>query len=252
MLDKLFITITIFLIVYAWINFYVRSLWTTFVLSLVLTFAIVYVLYFIINKKANKKEASFKETTKINKNFLYFRLTPKTERLKLLKQILEKNYKTELKNNMLTYLKDEKLHLVILATQFEILTQNDLLNLVDEFVNINVDVIDIFCAGHQNITTNIFKNKAINLIDKQALYEMCKVAEIFPNEENINTSITKFRFIDLIKGMFARNKSRSYFICGLILIFSSIILPYHIYYIIFGSALLLFSIICKVLPYFCK
>ena len=52
--DKLMVSCAIFLILYAWINFYIRNLWTTFILSLILSTAIVYVIYYIINKKHEK------------------------------------------------------------------------------------------------------------------------------------------------------------------------------------------------------
>ena len=70
--DKLFITVAIFLIAYAWINFYIRSLWITFVLSLIITFASVFVLYYFLNKKSSKVALSNKEKAEINKTFYIF------------------------------------------------------------------------------------------------------------------------------------------------------------------------------------
>ena len=90
---------------------------------------------------------------------------------------------------------------------------------------------------------------SILLITKEKLFiDYFSKYQIYPDESKINTSITKLKFKDILNGLFIPEKAKSYFFCGLILIFSSIILPYHLYYIIFGSLLLIFSIICKILP----
>ncbi|MBR1988166.1 MAG: hypothetical protein IKA36_03895, partial [Clostridia bacterium] len=118
----------------------------------------------------------------------------------------------------------------------------------------SVDEIDIICESFSpNINTKILKNKTINLIDKTKLYNDYFLKScLFPNSENIDSKITKLSFLDIIKNMFAPHRAKSYFFCGLILIFSAIILPYFLYYLIVGSLLLCFSIVCKLLPKFNK
>lgn len=248
--DKLFISISIFLIIYAWINFYVRNLWTTFFLSLIFSAACVFVLYYFLNKKQEKVELGKKNTDEMNKSFLVFRLTPRKQKMELLYNLLSKEFNTKLGNGILTYIKDEKKHLVIVATHIERISENDLINLVDEFLDIDVDVIDIICNDvNPNINSKIFVDKKIIFITKQKLYlDYFSKYQIFPDNSKIDTSITKLRFKDILNNMFIPQKAKSYFFCGLILIFSSIILPYHIYYIVFGSLLLIFSILCKILP----
>ncbi len=248
--DKLFISISIFLIIYAWINFYVRNLWTTFFLSLIFSAACVFVLYYFLNKKQEKVELGKKNTDEMNKSFLVFRLTPRKQKMELLYNLLSKEFNTKLGNGILTYIKDEKKHLVIVATHIERISENDLINLVDEFLDIDVDVIDIICNDvNPNINSKIFVDKKITFITKQKLYlDYFSKYQIFPDNSKIDTSITKLRFKDILNNMFIPQKAKSYFFCGLILIFSSIILPYHIYYIVFGSLLLIFSILCKILP----
>lgn len=248
--DKLFISISIFLIIYAWINFYVRNLWTTFFLSLIFSAACVFVLYYFLNKKQEKVELGKKNTDEMNKSFLSFRLTPRKQKMELLYNLLSKEFNTKLDNGILTYIKDEKKHLVIVATHIERISENDLINLIDEFLDIDVDVIDIICNDvNPNINSKIFVDKKIIFITKQKLYlDYFSKYQIFPDNSKIDTSITKLRFKDILNNMFIPQKAKSYFFCGLILIFSSIILPYHIYYIVFGSLLLIFSILCKILP----
>lgn len=248
--DKIFVSVSIFLIIYAWLNFYIRNLFSTFILSLIFSSAIIFVLYYFLNKKQERVKLSKKSTDEMNKSFLSFRLTPKKEKLDLLYQIFSREYETKLDNGILSYVKDEKKHIVLIATHIDRINENELINLVDEFVNLDFDVIDIICQDvSQNINSNIFIDKKIVFLTKEKLYtDYFSKYSIFPDDSKIDTSITKLKFRDILKNFFLPEKARSYFFCGLILIFSSIILPYHIYYILFGSTLLIFAIVCKLLP----
>lgn len=248
--DKIFVSVSIFLIIYAWLNFYIRNLFSTFILSLIFSSAIIFVLYYFLNKKQERVKLNKKSTDEMNKSFLSFRLTPKKEKLDLLYQIFSREYETKLDNGILSYVKDDKNHIVLIATHIDRINENELINLVDEFVNLDFDVIDIICQDvSQNINSNIFIDKKIVFLTKEKLYtDYFSKYSIFPDDSKIDTSITKLKFRDILKNFFLPEKARSYFFCGLILIFSSIILPYHIYYILFGSTLLIFAIVCKLLP----
>lgn len=248
--DKIFVSVSIFLIIYAWLNFYIRNLFSTFILSLIFSSAIIFVLYYFLNKKQERVKLNKKSTDEMNKSFLSFRLTPKKEKLDLLYQIFSREYETKLDNGILSYVKDDKKHIVLIATHIDRINENELINLVDEFVNLDFDVIDIICQDvSQNINSNIFIDKKIVFLTKEKLYtDYFSKYLIFPDDSKIDTSITKLKFRDILKNFFLPEKARSYFFCGLILIFSSIILPYHIYYILFGSTLLIFAIVCKLLP----
>lgn len=246
LIDKLFITTAIFLFIFAWINFYTRNLWLTFVLSLIFSFACVFLLFYFINKKQVKTNKSKSEIENINKFFLGFRLMTTTEQQNLFLNILkDKNIKLE--NNFLIYNENNKKIAIFFATEFETITENIFFNIVSKFRNVNIDEIKIVCLSFQPINTNILKGKTFTFVNKENLFKnYFESYNNFPNIEDINSSKLKFNFIDILNNFFTPHKAKSYFVCGLILIFSSIILPYHFYYIIFGSMFLLFAIICKI------
>ncbi len=247
LIDKLFISITIFLIVFAWINFYIRSLWTSFIFSLIFSGAIVYLLYHFINKRQLKTNKKKENIAKINDNFLYFFLTPNEEKLKLLHSILSIDCGSNLKHNMLTYTKDNRKHLLIISKYFNKLSNFNILELIQEYRDLDCDVIDIICSEFEsNTNTHIFKNKEINLIDKTKLYnDFFEKYNTFPSSENIDNNVNKLTLKSILKNFFLPQKAKSYFFCGLLLIFTSLIIPYNAYYIIVGSMLLTFSLICK-------
>ena len=231
--DKLFISISVFLIAYAWINFYISNLWTTFILSLIFSFACLFVLFYFMDKKQDKLSLNQKkiDNIKINKDFTDDEIIASDDDL--------------------IYEKEGKRHLVIIATQYEKLSENDLLNIAEQYAEYNVDAYDIICNDTAlNINKN-FSKRSITFINKQKLYtDYFEKYSIFPDCSMLNSPISKVQFKDIVKNMFLPHKAKSYFFCGLILIFSSIILPYHIYYVIFGSLLLAFSVACKVIPRF--
>ena len=249
LIDKLFISICIFLVIYAWINFFIRNLYLTFLLSLIFTFACVFLLYFFINKKQTKKVASKNYLRDIEEKFLAFRLLSKENKILFISKILSLAYKTEIKNNLLCYYKNDKKHLVIIATNFEKLNEYEFINLLEEIPN-KVDCIDIICNNYTpSINVNILKDIKTNFITKKNLYEDYFLKnQIFPDTSKINKETHKVKLKDLMINFFAPHKAKSFFFCGLILIFSAIILPYHYYYLIFGTLFLISSIICKIKP----
>ena len=249
--DKLFITVCVFLIMFAWINFYIRSLWITLCLSVIFSISLVYVLFFILNKKNEKKLCKSHQIDSVNSSFFNFRMLNRQEKLNFLKDLYANNYDIELKNGKLEYLKDGKKHLLILASPISRLDNENFLDLIEQHHNCKADCIDIIC-GDSLVDTNknILKNKQIFIVDKFKLFSMCEQNNLFPKNENLNVSASKVNFKQILQSFFVPSKSKPYFMCGLILIFSSIILPFHVYYLIFGSILLLFSLACKMLQYF--
>ncbi len=251
LIDKIFVSIAVFLLAYAWINFYLRDLILTFFISLIVSFCTVFLLYYFIGKKESKKNATKKESENFSKTILAFRVLSKEDKKKILIQIIEKNAWKIIDSENLIFLKDGKNCQFIIATHLKI-NNESLINLIDEFRTDKVDKMFVICDDYaQNIKTNILKNLEIVLIDsKKFYYEFLLKNDINVDTGNLDFSVTKFKFKDFLYAMFLPNKARSYFLCGLVLIFSSIILPYHTYYLIFGSIFLMFAIICKLIPKF--
>lgn len=251
-IDRLFVSCAIFLIIYAWINFYIRNLWTTFILSIIFSSAIVFIIYYIINKKQEKKQRKKENTKEINLNFFAFQLSTIEKKLHLLKTILSLKYDCSLKSGGILYTAENKRHFMLLALDENEINNNNISIILSKINTKDIDEIDIVCENFStSLKTNIFINIQINLIDKTKLYfDYFEKSNIYPDTKNIDNSIVKVSFVDLIKNLFVPQKSKSYFLCGLVLIFSSIILPYFIYYLIIGTILLIFSVLCKIVPLF--
>lgn len=249
LIDKIFITISVFLIIFAWINLYLRDIKTTFVFSLIFTFAIVFILFYFFNKKRSQTNCLKQKTKNIDESYLAFKLLSKQNQLKLINSILLKHYSSEIKSNLIEYNFENKKYIVLIKNNTTI-SQNDIFSILNE-LDQDFDTLKIFCEDYNNnIKTNFLRNKNIELINKFELYEnYFKESNIFPNTENVNFENLKPNYKTILLNFISPNKSKSYFICGLLMIFSSLILPMKIYYFTFGTIFMILSIICRIRKY---
>ncbi|MBQ9795450.1 MAG: hypothetical protein IJW36_00615 [Clostridia bacterium] len=186
----------------------------------------------------------------MEKNFLAFRLLNRTEQLTLVNNVIKKDFKSRILNNSIIYKKNNKTHLILIATHIEKVNEFEFVNLLQGIKN--VDEIEIICNDFNPIlNSRILNGININFITKNKLYdEFFFKHSIYPDTKILNTKTERKKMKEILKNFFIPVRAKSYFLCGLILIFSSIILPYHTYYLIFGSTLLILSIICKLQPIF--
>lgn len=241
--DKLFITVCLFLLFFAWINFYVKNLFATFFLSLVVTAASCFVIFYFYHKKQTKINNTKLKKEDVEKTFLAFCLTTKNEQFDSLKQAFGVEKMVE---NF--YISQNNLYFVFNGN--EMLGENDFFNIVSAARQLDFETLTIICKQSGKLNLNILLGKKINIINKENLVELFKEKNVKLNTLNINLEAEKFCWKDFAINMFNEKKAKSYFLCALVLLFSSVILPYNFYYIIFGSMLMLFAIICKILPKF--
>ena len=88
LLDKIFITSSIFLIIFAWINFYLRDLKISFILSLIFTFAVLFVFFYYLCKKNEKKHLTKLKIENVEKSYFAFKILSKFHQVELLNSML--------------------------------------------------------------------------------------------------------------------------------------------------------------------
>lgn len=241
--DKLFITICLFLVFFAWANFYIKNLFATFFLSLILTAGTCFAIFYFYKHKQTKSLISKQKIEDRNKTFLAFCLSNKNEQFEILKQTfgVEKTVED-------FYVCNKDFYFVF--NQNETLCENDFLNIIANARQHDFENLNIICNKASKLNLNILKGKIISIICKEKLVELFNEKHTNINVNNLNLEPEKFCWKDFAINFFNEKKAKSYFVCGLVLLFSSLILPYNFYYIIFGSMLMLFAVICKILPKF--
>lgn len=251
LIDKIFVSVAIFLIIFAWINFFIRNLWLSFVFSLIFSSASIFILFFFMNKHHQKTLTNKNHIKDMNEKFLAFMLLSKTEQLKLLSSIIEKDFECLKLKDSLIFSKNNEITQLMISLENEKISQFNLIKLIQKTEK-NIRNLIIVCNDFDfNINSKILKNLSVEFVSKKELYENYFLPKsIFPNCSNLNVENERKNLKIIVKNFINPKKSKPYFLCGLVLIFSSIILPFHTYYLIFGSILLSLSILCKLQPIF--
>lgn len=92
--------------------------------------------------------------------------------------------------------------------------------------------------------TRAFGDK-IALLDGNAAYRLFKQADMLPAEALKEPAPTrKEKLRALLKPVFTRKRAPKYFFFGMAFLLFSFLVPYKLYYILFGTALTLFSLVC--------
>ncbi len=249
--DKIFITVSIFLIIYSWIIFFIKNLWLTFILSLIFSFASVFILFYFLERRRTQRTIKNTKLKDIEEKFLSFLLMSKNEKLNFLKSVAEADCECKKINDYLLCYYEGKTTQILLATDTEKLNQFELIKQVS-LKEKNVNELKIICCEYeQNLNTKILTDLDIKILSKEELYdEFFSVSDTLKIPQNLNTKNQKKKLKEIAKNFFTPRKAKLYFCWGLIMIFSSIILPFHTYYLIFGSTLLIISVICKLMPIF--
>lgn len=246
--DKIFVSACVFLLIYAWLNFFARNLWFSFIVSLILSAAILFVLFYLIEKNKVKKAMSKQKIQDIENTFLCFKTMRKDEKLQLLKNLVCPNSKVEIFNNSMLVNDEKETQQIFIETNEQILSEQALFSVLERRSKDAKKIIIICENFNPKLNVNLLKNLTIEIVDKTNFYNKYILpSNIKLDLSTLNTK-TRKNIRQLLSNLFIPVKAKQYFFCGLILIFSSLILPYKTYYLIFGSLFLVFTILCKLQP----
>ena len=246
--DKVFVSFCVFLIIFAWLNFFARNLWFSFITSLVLSGAVLFIMFYLLEKTKIKKINSKKRIDDIEKTFLCFKTMTKNQKLECVKNIVSKNLNAEIFEDSIIYKHEQNLHQIFIATNEKILSEQTLFNILENRHELAQKIL-IICENYNTtFNTNLLKDLIIKIVDKTTFFdEYLSVINTQLDTTVLNEKCKK-TIKQIMSNLFVPHKAKQYFFCGLILIFSSLILPYKTYYLIFGSLLMLFTILCKLQP----
>ena len=242
-LDIVFLIIFTFLIVFAWVQFFVKHLVLSLFISLILCGGIVFISRYIKSKKHLKYQLKQKQ----NEDFIKFKLTiqtmPTQQLISLIKKLIPSSYVPKSIKCDLHFIKNNSKHIFTFCYN-EILTENKLLELIKTKKSSNLTV---FCASFDKSIKHIasaFKNIKIGIIDLEQLYQIFNYNNILIDNSNIDLTNSKLTIKDILKNSLSRSHAKGYFISGLILLFTSLIVPFKLYYVIFSSTLFVLTILC--------
>ena len=246
-IDAFFIALITMLIIFAWIQFFIKNIILSLIISSILSLAIIYSIYYFRSKKQTKALNISSKNTSILKFKLAIQTLPHTKFIKLIKQLIPTKYETRISKGDII-VKKEGISQIFTTNFNGELTESKLLEIIKTRQSNNITV---FCLSFDNSVKSIhnaFKNKTINLVTLDQLYNLFEQNNISVDTSNIDLSKHKITLVEILKNSISRNKSRGYFVSGLVLLFASLIIPYKIYYVVFSTILLGLSLVCRLKP----
>ena len=156
---------------------------------------------------------------------------------------LEPNSKGELLKNV-----DNQKTLYIPYFEKEVFDLNDLLSVYRENKNRKIDEVIIFCTKFSDdclATSKNYKKIRYIIMNLKDIYlKLIEPTQIFPEIAIEAPTKEKITLARLKKYAFERKRAKSYFFCGIVLLFSSYFVPLRIYYLIFSGLMFISALIC--------
>ncbi len=247
-LDTIFKTSIIFLIAFAWCRFYVRDFWLSLLVSVVITLGINAVLSLLSNKKQKNRALDKEHISQVEQCAVAMQILPDKDRIKWLSQMVNSPQKAYTKR--IEYSKDGKSKVLCYNFSKERINEYDLADQIGSYIG-KYDEILVLCHDYTDTAKKLassIKICKIKLLNKYDAYEnLYQPANVYPSTEIIKKDVSKLTFLDIMKLFLAKSNAKKYFLSGLFLIFASIVIPYSLYYVIFGSVLLSLSLVCVLL-----
>lgn len=243
-IDNISISLLIGIIAYSWCQFYIHSVSISALIALIV-FATAILICWLITKQITKKQKlnkQAKENINAISEKLQFLSTDK--QILWLKQSIYKDMNAEIKTNFIYY--DKKI--IYNALLFDNLNQNDFHKIIREitlyYSKCDFDQIEILCSNFSKELSNYAKSLNIsvvltNKVNAVQKYKLC--ASSLPCEITIVHPVKNYKYF--FEYALSPARTKSYLLLGVVLVLSSFFVIYKLYYLIFGTLLLILSII---------
>lgn len=235
-LDFIFGTSFVFLICFIWARYFLHNQTLSILLCAVVTFCIVGLFYFVRRKKVLKNLVGKTDLEEAHNIATHFLLCTKPETIKEFYNILSKTNIVKIKGDMLL---TEKVAIRPLYNSTEI-TDKDVLDSFAKIKNTSIEKLIICCQSANakaREIANIISDKKIVIYTEYDAYKNIFKPVGFKVESPKKPEKLKTKQRFLKYGQIALNKTRtkSYLMVSVILLFSSFVLRYNVYYLIVST-----------------
>lgn len=243
--DTFFRLLVIFLIVYVWVYYIIRTIWLSIVVTAITTLFIDFVLKLFRHKKQKKQSIAFelkqKKENCINslvfdndKNVVDFFLT-----------LAKSKHNAQKKSSYIIVFHPDKKIILYPKFMYREFALDDFIEIDNKIQKENANRI-IICT--KNIATNVYsyvKNKTENyiILDGEKTYDMLfEKYQIYPEQKQFKIQ-QKTNFKDILRLALNKKRTKGYFLSSVLLLISCFIVPYKLYYCIMSSLLLVLSFV---------
>jgi len=245
--DTIFISLATLLIIFAWIQFFIKNFLLSLLLSTALSIGVLFIIRYFKSKKYSNQQTKLNQLSNLEIFKLAILTMPSTKLATIIKKLLPYKYLPHTNKGDINFTKNNT------TNTFTFYYSNDLNEpkLLELIKTKPAQNLTIFCLNYSQEVKTIataFKNKHIELINIEQLFDIFNTKNISLDTSHIDLTKHKITLKEILKNTISRNKSKGYFISGLVLLLTSLIIPYRIYYVVFSSILFILSLICRFKP----
>lgn len=232
--NNVFLIITIFTLTLIWINYYIHNLTTSILASTIIIICVCIVIYsykYITQKKAKSINLINNEKD-ILKNHMIF--SSNWENFQTISSVFALNEATPTneKNHYTTPEKD-----IFILLNSENISKESIENCLK---NREHNKLDIYCTNCSEVP--LIDNLEINIITFDEIFEKIHSSNNQPFQYYRLLKTPKLRLSSILRIILSKDRSRGYLGFGILVMISSLFSPFHNYYIIIGTMLLLLAI----------
>ncbi len=236
--DILTTSLTLFLLFFCWIKFYTKNPLLSGIFAVFLMGIGVFLIFFANFKHEKKKTLSKNAIKQAIDCALQLQFSSKQNVENFFEQTLKNNYKVTKHNFGFVLEKDHKKIFFVANFWLEKLDLYHFSQIYVAAKSLNLNEIFV-CSNDFDEATKTFakgiKNLKITFFDKFLTYStFIEPFKILP-EKVVDTTPEKLKLREILKLTISRERTKHYFLSGLILFLCSFFVPYKFYYLVFGS-----------------
>ena len=257
-LNLLFRLVLIYFIIFIWIRYYTQNINYSIWLTALLTFLTEIFIRIITNRKNNKLKLKEEELKKIEVYNNTFTFHDDKFTLNFFYELAKTKHQTTKKKEFV-YIEHTNGEKIVLFPYYTLrpFSADDLIFVMNTIKNTEVDkiVLCVSSASKEAVKFASLMQKKILILEKQDVYvKLLKQYQVFPQEKDLFVlkETQKNKIKEVLKMSLSKKRSKGYFVSSLILMLSSLIVPYNIYYLTFSTLLLLLALISFISPLFAK
>ncbi|MCL2229075.1 MAG: hypothetical protein FWC00_04585 [Firmicutes bacterium] len=241
----------VFMLAYLWLSFYVANIVLVFIISFFITAAVNTLFYILKIRRSARAKVTREEKKHINQIMLQFRFQAQAKTLNLMKtafQILGRQVVSTQKKLKFYRAVDEHEENPTLCNMFLLFQINPTVDDVVKCISATNKGAITYIASesfHPSVIAYVASlDKQVVLMDGTDVYkQLLEPAQIFPDFTVHYKTRQRLQLNELKRVMFMRTKSKSYIFLGVIILATSFIVRFNIYYIIIASVLFLFALL---------
>ena len=241
-IDGLFVLLTTFLIAFVILNSYFNKTFA-FIMALLIGVVIFLFLYFLLIRKNSAKLLKKQEEKNMENVLCQLAMNSKSQNTVLFERAFTKLNISYVKRKEGIFLTDSKA-LVLLEFRFDGFSKADVVRAYNK-IDKNEKVYILSNNFSQEIRDFAERfNKKVVLISNKNVYNFLVKADSLPKITLVlEKAKTPIKLI--LKEFFTKKRARGYFAVGLVTLLFSLVVPFKVYYVVFGSILLLISLVCR-------